>query len=398
MPFSDMEDFLSPDREDSTSYQDRKLNDMTLEELRQWRTQTGKTVGQQRKHASRHNQYLKDAMADIEHGERLTTKKLESLVKSAKSKAGISAGELLEFTLGDTKRNRELKKTLNAAVLEAYLANVKAASNKFLGGITPQQVINQSRIEDIKRANTQIHLASVFKRKGNVISFFTNAGIGSKDTHHYVTVQLLDYPNLLLSRTKAPSVLDVRKAIIDGKIRFDCDCGRHQYWYRYVATVGKYNYGLDENRYPSTRNPKLTGVACKHALRVMKYVTSAHMISKIQGYARDDIAKASNQVKPHRRTGTELEREAMKQTQALNNWNGRLHWSKRIEQAATDAQKQIKAEQKAAQARQPNQPTQAERSSYQYAKKQITRQGVPDNFKAIYQSEIKNYQAKWGKQ
>ncbi|WP_394211140.1 hypothetical protein [Psychrobacter piscatorii] len=390
------EDFLSPDREDSTSYQDRQLNGMTLDELRQWRTQTGKTVGKQRKHASRQKQYFKGVLQDIEHGERLTTKKLESLVKTAKNRAGISAGELLEFTLGDTKRNRELKKTLNAAILDAYLANVKAASNKFLGGITPQQVINQSRVEDIKRANTQIHLASVFKRKGNVIHFVTNAGIGSKDTHHYVTVQLLDYPNLLLGRTKAPTVVDVREAVIDGKIRFDCDCGRHRYWYRYIATVGKYNYKIDENRYPSTRNPKLTGVACKHALRVMKYVTSPHMIAKIRDYAREDIAKASNQVKSHRRTASTLEREAMKQTEALNNWNGRLHWSKKIKQAATAAEKQIKAEQKRQQAKSPHQPTQAERASYQYAKNQLGKKNVPANFKEIYQTEVNNYQKKWG--
>lgn len=381
---------------DNTSWQDRQTNNLTLEELRQWRIDSTKDVTDQRKHASTQNRYIKDTIKDLENGERITTKKLEKLVAAAKNKAGISANELLEFTLGDTKRNRELKKTLDAATLNAYLANVKAASNKFLGGITPQEVINHSRIEDIKRANTQIFLASVFKRRGNVIHFVTNAGIGSKDTHHYVTVQLLDYPQLLLGRTKAPTVLDVRKAVTEGKIRFDCDCGRHRYWYRYIATIGKYNYGIDESRYPSTRNPNVTGVACKHALRVMKHVTSAHMLARIRAYATDDIAKASNQVRPQRKTAKQLEREAAAQTAALNNWNGRLHWSKRIKKAADDAQKQIKAEQKRQQAKQPNQPTQAERSSYQYAKKQIKKNGVPDNFKKLYQDEINNYQDKWG--
>ena len=381
---------------DNTSWQDRQTNNLTLEELRQWRIDSTKDVTDQRKHASTQNRYIKETIKDLESGERITTKKLEKLVAAAKNKAGISANELLEFTLGDTKRNRELKKTLDAATLNAYLANVKAASNKFLGGITPQEVINHSRIEDIKRANTQIFLASVFKRRGNVIHFVTNAGIGSKDTHHYVTVQLLDYPQLLLGRTKAPTVLDVRKAVTEGKIRFDCDCGRHRYWYRYIATIGKYNYGIDESRYPSTRNPNVTGVACKHALRVMKHVTSAHMLAKIRAYATDDIAKASNQVRPQRKTSKQLEREAAAQTAALNNWNGRLHWSKRIKKAADDAQKQIKAEQKRQQAKQPNQPTQAERSSYQYAKKQIRKNGVPDTFKKLYQDEINNYQEKWG--
>lgn len=393
-----IDDYLRPDQEDSTSYQDMQLNNMSLEELRQWRLQVGKNIGAQRKHASRQKRYLKDTVEDIANGERLTNKKLESLISSAKAKAGINANELLEFTLGNTKRNRELKKTLNAAVLEAYVKNVQAASSKFIGGISPQEVINHSRLEDINRANTQIHLASIFKRQGNVIHFYTNAGINSKDTHHYVSVQLLNYPEIIAGRTRAPSVVDVKKAVIDGKIRFDCDCGRHRYWYRYIATVSKYNYGIDENRYPSTRNPQFTGVACKHALRVMKYLMSPHMIAKIQDYAKGDIAKANNQIKPQRRTSKELEREAMRQTEALNNWKGRLHWSKRIEQAATKAQKQIKAEQKKAQAQDPNRPTQAERSSYQYAKKQLTRSGVPDNFKTIYQTEIDNYKSKWGNQ
>lgn len=389
-------DYLRPATEDGTSHQDRKVNNMTLDELRAWRTQTGKTLGTQRKHARTQSRYLKDTFADIEAGERLTTQKLSRLIKSAKNKAGISAGELLEFTLGDTKRNRELKKTLNTAVLEAYAANVKAASNKFLGGITPQEVVNQSRLEDINRANRQIFLASVFKRKSNVIGFLTNSGPDSKDSHHYVTVQLLDYPELLLASTKAPAITAVKEAVNDGKVRFDCDCGRHRYWYRYVASIGKYNYGLDENRYPSTRNPQLTGVACKHVLRVMKYITSPHMISTIQGYARDDIAKANNQIRPHRRTSKQIEREAQKQTEAMNNWNGRLHWSKKIKQAVETAEKEIKAEQKKQQTSQPNQPTQAERASYQYAKNQLGKKGVPDTFKTIYQTEVNNYQAKWG--
>ena len=111
---------------DNTSWQDRQTNNLTLEELRQWRIESTKDVTRQRKHASTHNRYLKDTIEDIESGERITTKKLEKLVASAKSKAGIDAAELLEFTLGDTKRNRELKKTLDAATLKAYLENVRA--------------------------------------------------------------------------------------------------------------------------------------------------------------------------------------------------------------------------------------------------------------------------------
>lgn len=394
----DLTHYLRPEMSDKTSYQDRQIEGMTLDELRAWRTQTGKTVAEQRKLASRQKQYLKETLKDIESGERLNNEKLNNLIKTAKSQAGISANELLEFTLGNTKRNNALNKALNAAVLKAYAENIKAASNRFLGGITPKDVINHSRIEDIKRANNQIFLANIFKRQGNVFNFVTNASVGSKDTHHYVTVQLLDYPKLLLARTTAPTIKEVKEAVANGKINFDCDCGRHRYWYRYVATIGKYNYGLDENRYPSTRNPQNTGVACKHALRVMHYLMSAHMLAKVREYARDDIAKASNKIKPHRKTSKQLEREALKQTEAMNNWNGRLHWSKKIKQAVAVAEKEIKAEQKKQRARQPNNPTQAEIASYQYAKNNLGKAGVPEKFNDIYRAEIKNYKKKWGNQ
>lgn len=392
----DLTHYLRPEMSDGTSWQDRETDNLDLNELRQWRNKVAKDIAAQRKHASTHKRYLKETLADIESGERLTSKKLESLIAGARTKAGIDAAELLEFTLGNTKRNNALKKTLNSAVLEAYAKNIKAASKRFLGGITPIDVINHSRVEDINRANKQIHLASVFKRKGNVIYFLTNAGIGSKDTHHYVTVQLLDYPSLLVGRTKAPSIVDVKKAVTDGKIRFDCDCGRHQYWYRYIATIGKYNFGIDENRYPSTRNPQTSGVGCKHVLRTMKHLTSPSMLARIKTYATNDIAKANNQIKPHRQTSKQLEREAMKQTEALNNWNGRLHWSKKIQQAVKTAEKEVKAEQKRAADKSPHMPTQAETSSYQYAKDNLGKPGVPDKFNAMYQAEISNYQKKWG--
>lgn len=387
----------SPQNQDRpVSRQDKLVNNMNLDELRRWRIQTAKQASQQGRFASDHNKYLKQTLRDVKAGERLTSEQLKGLVASAKSLSGISANELLEFTLGNTKRNRSLMQVLDASVLDAYLANVKKASSKFAGGITPQEVINHSRPVDIQRANKQIYMAMVFKRQGNTLFFLTNSGPKSKVANHKVTVQLLGYPSLLL-RTKPPKLSEVRQAVQQGKIKFDCDCGRHQYWYRYIATVGKYNYGIDENRYPSTRNPNLTGVACKHALRVMKHLTSGLMLNQIRDYAIQDISKAENQIKPHRRTTKQLEREAGKQTQALNNWNGRLHWAKVIKKAVKDAEKQVKKEQMRQAKARPNEPTKAELSSYNYAKSQLKQSGIPDRYKKLYQADIKDFEKKWGR-
>lgn len=386
----------SPQNQDNpVSRQDRLVNNMSLEELRRWRIDTARQASEQGKFASQHNRYLKDTIRDIKGGERLTSQQLQSLVASAKSLAGISASELLEFTLGNTKRNESLMQVLDASVLDAYLANVKKAAKKFAGGITPQDVINNSRPVDIQRANKQIYMAMVYKRQGNTLFFLTNSGPESKVANHKVTVQLLDYPGLLL-RTKPPSLTEVRNSILHGKIRFDCDCGRHQFWYRYIATVGKYNYGIDENRYPSTRNPNLTGVACKHVLRVMKHLTSGMMLSQVRDYAKADIAMAENQVKSHRRTSQQVKREAAKQTQALNNWNGRLHWAKVIKQAVKQAEQKVRTEQKRQAKARPHEPTKAELSSYKYAQSQLQQKGIPDRYKQLYQADIQDFEKKWG--
>ncbi|MCV5390784.1 phage tail protein, partial [Escherichia coli] len=60
-----------------------------------------------------------------------------------------------------------------------------------------------------------------------------------------------------------------------GRISFDCDCGRHQYWYRYLATMGNYCIAPPkEFAFPKIRNPELSGVACKHVLKAATMLQS----------------------------------------------------------------------------------------------------------------------------
>ena len=382
----------------NTSQQDVIMNNMTLAELRHWREQQADALAAQTKLSSLHNQQQKQIQKELDAGRRLSDAALNKLIKEASSKAGISTSELLAFTLGDTVRNNEIRKSLDVSTLNAFMRNIKKAAGKFAGGITPQGVINNSRFEDIKRANTQIHLATVYKRQKNVLYIMTNAGVGSKDTHHNVTVELINYPALITGRSRVLPVTAIKELLKKGKVRFDCDCGRHRYWYRYIATIGKYNFGIDETRYPSTRNPHGTGVACKHVLRAMKHLNSPSMVASLQAYMRADIERANNQIKSHRKSRSAIAKDVKGQAQALNNWNGRLHWSRQIKKALDIAAKEVKAEQVRQRRVTPlGKPTQAERSSYQYAIKQLTKKGVPERFKQIYQGEVADYQNKWGK-
>jgi hypothetical protein len=107
----------------------------------------------------------------------------------------------------------------------------------------------------------------------------TNAWIESDVKQHYVTVKFLDLG--AIATTPIP-LLTATKQVAQGYLAFDCDCGRHTFWYRYISTLGGFNAGRAETGFPKIRNPHLSGVACKHVLRVMFSLNQALAISKIK--------------------------------------------------------------------------------------------------------------------
>jgi len=192
------------------------------------------------------------------------------------------AGRLLETTLGGIKRD------LTADDLAAFRQNARVLGKRFVGGITARQVIDMSQTIDRKRAREEITVAvpsSGRVARGNnrsidslEVRFVTNASRKYGAIRHFVTVQFLGYPTAVASgdRTPAKAATLLRKE----KVRFDCDCGRHTFWYRYIATVGNYNAGRAENGYPKIRNPNLSGVACKHVLRVMAEIEGSGVVQQ----------------------------------------------------------------------------------------------------------------------
>lgn len=183
------------------------------------------------------------------------------------------ASRLLTTTLG-TGSNEP--RHLTADDIAAFRQNARALGNRFLGGITARQVIDQSTRQDRDRARREITVAvpsaaRALRSGGGVdgleVRFVTNASMRHGESRYFVNVNFLGYPSAAASGALSPAkaAIQLRKQ----GIRFECSCPRHKYWYRFMATVGKYNYGRAENGYPRVRNPGLVGVACKHALRVM---------------------------------------------------------------------------------------------------------------------------------
>lgn len=162
--------------------------------------------------------------------------------------------------------------------LLAFKERIEELGKMYQGGITVEQVISLSRQEDIDRANSQIFSATAVRRKSGIVHFVTNASQNQGKNavkYHHVNVEFLAF-NELAMQPKKVSLYAIKNKLALGKVKFECDCGRFNFWYRYLNTVGGTVLGRKEGGFPKIRNPEMSGVACKHILRVMHYIKSGH--------------------------------------------------------------------------------------------------------------------------
>lgn len=197
--------------------------------------------------------------------------------KRSQSKTVLNLSDVLgmdktnaEMALSQINENQSIfYEQLTPKLLKKFEKAVKGLQKQYgvKGGISPRSIINRSRKVDLQRASREIYSVHAYRyEKDGTIHFRTNASRKYGASHHIVSVQFLDFQAALnggnLTNKLALSVLR-------GAVKFDCDCGRHRFWYRYIATVGGFAYGKPEVAFPKIRNPELTGLGCKHVLRVM---------------------------------------------------------------------------------------------------------------------------------
>jgi len=229
---------------------------------------------------------------------------------------------------GDYDASRMLMTTLGGEVrpitaddLAQFRHNARVAGRRFKGGITARQVIDMSLSVDRDRARRQINMAVPSAARGArgsnrqvealELRFITNAGPDSDVHRHHVTVEFTGYQTAIASG--AESVKRAAARLRKEGIRFDCDCGRHRYWFRYIATLGRYNAGRPETGFPKIRNPKLNGVACKHVLRVMSEIEGGSAVQSFLARAIEKGRQSEDGSGHIRQRQKEAERLAEKQ-------------------------------------------------------------------------------------
>ncbi len=273
---------------------------------------------------------------------------LSSLIQRATTRIGSAkreAAEAAEFDLarrqaaatilnpnevsGEYDAGRLLKTALHGQIrnithddIRAFQHNVRNLKNKFKGGITAQGVIDLALPDDRERANRQIRMAVPATIQGSKVHFITNAGPDSNVARHHVHVNFQDFEAAVGASPNDPK--KIGKMVANGRLQFDCDCGRHTFWYRYIATIGKYNFGRAETGFPKIRNPHLKGVACKHALRVMHVILKdgAVQLKLAQSVLKARQVLDKNQLKAEKTKVAELrqlaETQQAKRTSSTN--------------------------------------------------------------------------------
>lgn len=219
-------------------------------------------------------------------------------------------GRLLATTLGGQIR------PLTRDDLVTFQKNADALGKKYRGGVTAKTIIEHSLPEDRARANREIRVAVPVQSRGYDAHFVTNAGPNSDVTRHHVHVQFLNFDAAVSSPARAAETVS---SIINGRMRVQCDCGRWNFWFSYLATIGKFNAGRPQTGYPRVRNPKLVGIACKHILRVAQQLNSP----QVKQYVEKMVAHARRDIEPALKRVTKKDAEAMAQGQL-----GRAHFKR----------------------------------------------------------------------
>ncbi len=100
-------------------------------------------------------------------------------------------------------------------------------------------------------------------------------------------------------------------------LKFDCDCGRHRFWYRYISTIGGFNAGRDETGFPKIRNPQLTGVACKHVLRTLTAIQQPAFRAFLMRAVDQDRERVGRAVKAKKLRGKDIQEIAEEQLKSV---------------------------------------------------------------------------------
>jgi len=163
----------------------------------------------------------------------------------------------------------------------------------FKDGVTIQNALDMSLDIDFKRMREDLTAVYIMGNSKGMMTFNVKAsgkymvnkyGVASnkKAINHEVNISF-DVAGI---KTAIDNGLSSSDILYNTPIAFQCDCGRHTYWYRYTWTIMGASIGIQEKRFPSIRNRELKGLFCKHGIRTVLLMKNKNFVSVFERYLK----------------------------------------------------------------------------------------------------------------
>ncbi|MDX5979630.1 hypothetical protein [Vreelandella alkaliphila] len=272
--------------------------------------------------------------------------------KGTLSPAAIERG--IRSGLGAQVDEKQGSGQYSADELKAFRKMMQKAQKEFEGrgakGVPVKQLIAKTTPQDVKRANQQIRYARLYQTRGDMLKFQVPAsGENGYNGSYQVRIRLDGWDAMMVSGKPWKTAA---KEAATGRVSIDCQCGRHQFWYRYLAGVGGYAVTPPQEKdFPKIRNPSLKGACCKHVVRVLQTLQSPTVQNVLAG-EMERQADAAGYGKVGSRYLTQAEHEKLKrarprqadQKSAAAAYRDYLKSAKGMKQATEKARKKMDAE------------------------------------------------------
>ena len=208
---------------------------------------------------------------------RPVTLNIRRLGMSVQALVAAYASMGVELEVGDKPSSRrksslnEHALTLSPQDLKKIADHIAKKQKRFGGsmvhGMPYGSLVRASREGDKARAKL-VRTVTPYGNKKNLWSFLVS---GNDKPHYLVRIRFEEWDSFFMDaeRIRLPPML-AAKQMVEGRLSIDCQCGRHQFWYRYLASIGQYAVEPLEKAFPKIRNPTLTGCCCKHVLKTLQ--------------------------------------------------------------------------------------------------------------------------------
>jgi hypothetical protein len=203
----------------------------------------------------------------------------------------------------------KIKQALKLTVKEHY-QNIKKLTAFYLKGVTIKTALKYSSKKDIQRAKEQLKAVApravskegvfVFKVKASGLYQDNQYGVALDRKAEFHQVNLFWDLEPFTGLDKSPKWL-----FENAPIKFECSCGRHTFFYRYLWTRINSALGKQEYRYPKRNNANLSGMFCKHGIRTITVLRGSAFQKTFKRYVENwEQGKVTRLSKKDKSVGT----------------------------------------------------------------------------------------------